>query len=279
MIVRERGRSQRRVAFPVVRAGSTTTLFIAVAALSPCARGGLAAVAVGHDNAAAVRIEQDLGGVEAQPARRVGRPGHAITVDLPGPHAGHEDVPVVIGAIGEGVESDHARGLRVVLPVEKQQLDPGCMAGEEAEVDTTIDERGAERGGSPRRSMRLQTMSSGACRDVSIQRCHVPAIGGSSNSSDSQNAFRIRWTVIGSRRSLAVNAMLCECSPQSGWPSFTPCQDLSASAINWVRLSRCCSCSTSRSSRRAASRVTKRCTSACLSSSDQSNQVDSSSWQ
>ena len=77
--------------------------------------------------------------------------------------------------------------------------------------------------------------------------------------------------------SSAVTAMLWEFSPQSGAQSLTPCQVLVASAINWVKLTRCCSCCTSRNWRRAASKVTNRCTSACFSSSDQSNQVDSSS--
>ena len=44
--------------------GSTTTLFIAVAALSPVRSRGLAAVVLGNNDAAAVRIEQDLGGIE-----------------------------------------------------------------------------------------------------------------------------------------------------------------------------------------------------------------------
>ena len=38
-----------------------------------------------------------------------------------------EYVPVVIGAIGDGIQADHARCLRLVGVVEQQQLDAGGM--------------------------------------------------------------------------------------------------------------------------------------------------------
>jgi hypothetical protein len=70
----------------------------------------------------------------------------AIGVDLPRPNAGHEDVPVVIRAVGGGIDSNHARGRRVVFPVEEQQLDTRAAAGEDAEVDSVLEDRSAEGG-------------------------------------------------------------------------------------------------------------------------------------
>ncbi len=89
MIVRAEGRRSGTSPSQSYALGSTTTLFIAVAALSPGSLRGLAVVVLRNDDAAAVRIEQDLGGVEPQSAlgcrsgprrgsRRVARP-HAGT--------------------------------------------------------------------------------------------------------------------------------------------------------------------------------------------------------
>ena len=77
------GAAERRVALPVVASGSTTTLFSAVAALSPGCR---AASRCGPPGARriSVRVEQDLVRVEAQPARGIEGPGDAIGIDLAG---------------------------------------------------------------------------------------------------------------------------------------------------------------------------------------------------
>jgi hypothetical protein len=57
---------------------------------------------------AAVRVEQELGGVESLSAlRRVGTVD-AIAVDLSGPQIRNERVPVVVAAMAGGVEPDDA---------------------------------------------------------------------------------------------------------------------------------------------------------------------------
>src|SRR5262249_47640853 len=118
------------------------------------------------------------------------------------------------------------------------------------------------------------TMSSGESSAVSIHRRHVPPSSMcSSNSSGTQDAFRMRKKRKPSLRSSAPKATLCELSPQSGWNSFTPCQALFACSSIVVRLVRCRSCSTVRKSRRSISNFKKRCTSACLSTRVQSNQL------
>jgi putative transposase len=44
-------------------------------------------------------------------------------------------VPVVVRAVGRWIEANHARGLGVVDPIEQQQLYPGGVSREDAEVD------------------------------------------------------------------------------------------------------------------------------------------------
>ena len=66
-----------------------------------------------------------------------------IAVDLPRPHARHEHVPVVIGAVGRGINADHPRGAGVIFPVEKQQIDSGGVAGEDTEIDAAGNDGGA----------------------------------------------------------------------------------------------------------------------------------------
>src|SRR4051794_9575494 len=107
--------------------------------------GGLAVVAAGHCHGAGVRVEEDLRGVEPHPARRVPRPFDAVAVGLAGRHAGDEGVPVVVGAVGDRVEADGPSGRRVVDAVEQQQLDPGGVPREEAEVGPVAAGRGPER--------------------------------------------------------------------------------------------------------------------------------------
>jgi hypothetical protein len=91
-------------------------------------------VAVRDRHAATVGIEQDLVGVEAHAARGIERPLDAIAVQLACPQAGDEYMPVVVGTIDGGVDADDARGLGVVDAIEQQQLDPGGMLRENAEV-------------------------------------------------------------------------------------------------------------------------------------------------
>jgi len=42
--------------------------------------------------------------------------------DQPRPHARHEDVPVMVGAVKRGIEANYACGPAVILAVKEQQL-------------------------------------------------------------------------------------------------------------------------------------------------------------
>jgi hypothetical protein len=136
-----RGRpAQRRVALPVVGGRIDHHALHRGRAVVTGLAGGSAIVASGDGDAAAIGVEEDLAGIEAHTARGIPRPRDAIAVDLADDHAGNEDVPVVIGAIGGRVDPDHARGAGAVVNViEEQQLDPGRMLREHAEVHPSGD--------------------------------------------------------------------------------------------------------------------------------------------
>jgi hypothetical protein len=75
------------------------------------------------NHAASIRIEKNLVGIETKTAVRVEWTVHSISIKLSGLNAGHKNMPIVICAVGKRIETDHIRGLRVVFPVEQQQLD------------------------------------------------------------------------------------------------------------------------------------------------------------
>ena len=82
----------------------------------------------------AVRVEQQLGAVAAQPARGVVRPVHAVAVPLPGRDTGQVTVPyeaVDLGQLDPGLAE---RAATVVGLVEKTELYTFSDLGEEGEV-------------------------------------------------------------------------------------------------------------------------------------------------
>ena len=133
-MVCEDGRRSGCVAFPIVGGWIDHDALHRGSTVSSGPFGGIAAVAIRNGHATAVGVEKDLGGIEAHAVRRVPRPFDAIAVDLACRHARDEHVPVVARAICGGIDADRAGGLRVIDMVEKQQLDPGGMLREHAEV-------------------------------------------------------------------------------------------------------------------------------------------------
>ena len=69
---------------------STTTFFIAVPALSPSTARRLAAVILGNNDAASVRVQQNLGGIKPHPARGIEAPLDPIPVKLARLHTRHK---------------------------------------------------------------------------------------------------------------------------------------------------------------------------------------------
>ncbi len=91
---------------------------------------------------ARVGIEEDLPGVEAEPAPRLVRAVHAEAVELPRCEPGHEAVEHVGGELGQGqrLALGDAGG-----PVEQADVDPARVLGEDGEVDAGAVVRRAER--------------------------------------------------------------------------------------------------------------------------------------
>jgi hypothetical protein len=60
-------------------------------------------------------------------------------------------MPIVVGLVLRRLQADHAGRHRVVRGVEQEQLDSAGLARKDAEVDTAVDDRGAERKAAARR--------------------------------------------------------------------------------------------------------------------------------
>ncbi len=97
------------------------------ARLDPSVGGG------GRDRAA-VRVEEDAGGVEAQSVVRVPRPVRGEAVELAGADPGDLDVPVVAGPVDRRVEPDDPGRGRVIDRVEQEQVEADRAPGVDAEV-------------------------------------------------------------------------------------------------------------------------------------------------
>jgi hypothetical protein len=104
----------------------------------------LAIVFPWHHHPSAIRIEQNLGRIEAQAARRVGRPMHAVAVDLARFHSRHEGVPIVICSMDAWIQFDGSTGPGVVRPVEEQQFHALRIARKKTEVRALPDNAGPE---------------------------------------------------------------------------------------------------------------------------------------
>src|SRR6185369_12135718 len=93
-----------------------------------------AVVVFGNHDGAAVWIEQELIWIKAQTTLWFDRSVNPIAVDLARRHVGHEDVPIVVGAVGGGIDRNDPRGASIIFPIKEQQLDPGSVPGVDAEV-------------------------------------------------------------------------------------------------------------------------------------------------
>jgi hypothetical protein len=82
--------------------------------------GSVAAVIFRHNHTAAIRIEENFGGVKPHAVGGIGRSRNAIAVYLPRLHARHAHVPVVVRTVSRGIEVHHARRPGVVFPVKQE---------------------------------------------------------------------------------------------------------------------------------------------------------------
>ena len=76
---------------------------------------------------------------------RKARPENSICVDLSGTDAGHESVPIMIGAVRARIELDHARWLRRSDVIEQQQLKPTGLPRKHTEIDAVCENCRAQR--------------------------------------------------------------------------------------------------------------------------------------
>ena len=116
------GPVQGRIAFPIVAARIRHDALHGGGGVVAGLFGRRATVLRGHDHAAAVGIQQHLGRVKPHAARRLGRPMHAIAVQLPRLHARHERVPVVVRAVAARIQRDAPAGSGVIRTIKEHQL-------------------------------------------------------------------------------------------------------------------------------------------------------------
>src|SRR5439155_11160158 len=114
-------------AFPIVRTcinHHTLHRSRAIVAFLP---GSFATVIFRNNRAASIWIEEDFRGVEAHSIRGIEWSFNSIGINLPGCHARHEYVPVVIRAVAYGTHTDDTRGTSIIDTIEKEQVDRRCM--------------------------------------------------------------------------------------------------------------------------------------------------------
>src|SRR5207247_8146123 len=96
-----------------------------------------------------VRIEQHFSAIEPMSVLGLVWAGDAVAVDLSSLDARHEDVPVVIRAVGVRIETNRARRTRILRPIEEEQVHARRGAREDAEIDAGGRDRGTKRRASP----------------------------------------------------------------------------------------------------------------------------------
>ena len=137
--------AKRRVAFPIVSLRIDDHALHRGRSVVTFAARGFAGVIPGNGDAAAVRIQEDFGGIKAHAAGGIVRPLDAVAIKLSRLNAGYECVPVVVSSVGRRINRDHARRLGVIFAIEKHQIHAGSAAGINAEIDARRNNCGAQR--------------------------------------------------------------------------------------------------------------------------------------
>src|SRR6516225_7230628 len=140
---RGKGPPQRSVTLPVVAFGVDHHALYGDRIVLPKSARRLPRVPIGHDSGASVRIEEHLRRIETKTACGIERAGGAIRINLSGTDSGHENVPVMIGAVRARIELDHAGRVRGGGIVEQQEVHPARLPRKHAEVDTVAEDGSA----------------------------------------------------------------------------------------------------------------------------------------
>ncbi len=102
----------------------------------PFRAGGLAAVIPRRDKTLAVGIEERFFRIEAETFGGIEGPINSISIELAWDNAGDECVPIKVGAIGDRIEGNDARGPRAIVMVEEKQINADGLARVKAEIRT-----------------------------------------------------------------------------------------------------------------------------------------------
>ena len=70
---------------------------------------------------ASIWINEDFGRIEAHSTWRIEWPLNSIAVDLARFHTRHEYMPVVICAVGRGIDANHTCGPSIINAIEEEQ--------------------------------------------------------------------------------------------------------------------------------------------------------------
>src|SRR5262245_1440354 len=89
-----------RVSFPIVCVRINDNALHSRRGIVTSLSRRFATVVLRNNGAASIWVDEDFSGIEAHSTRRIEWPLNSIAVDLPGFHARHEDVPIVISAAG-----------------------------------------------------------------------------------------------------------------------------------------------------------------------------------
>ena len=102
---------KRSISFPVIGGRVHDHAFHRCCAGVAGSARGHTAIAIGDGDAPTVRVEQELRRIEPHRVAGIERARDAIAIQLARHHAGNKDVPVVIRAVGGGIDIDDACSL------------------------------------------------------------------------------------------------------------------------------------------------------------------------
>src|SRR5215469_11598954 len=139
------GALQRCVAFPIVAVSIDHDALHRDGCVVAFEASCIATVIPGNDYTAPVRIKKNLGGIKTHAAGGIERTVDPISIKLPRAQAGHELMPIVVGAVGRGIDRNYARGPGIIFLIKKQQIDGGRPTRKHAEIYASRKDRCPQR--------------------------------------------------------------------------------------------------------------------------------------
>src|SRR4029077_10441780 len=122
-----RGFVERCVSLPVVSMRICDHAFNGHRGVIASHLGCVATVVLWNNNAASVRIDENLVRIETHSTQRIEGTVNAVTINLSGFHARYEYVPIVIRSVGRGIDRDHAVGPSIINAIKEEEFDTCCV--------------------------------------------------------------------------------------------------------------------------------------------------------